>query len=158
MLLLMIACKEGKEEDMRPQNEVFCDTDFDVFFKKFRSDSLYQKEHIKSPLKAGYYEETKEKEVYKVEEHISYANMDRMLVLPSKEVSMTEQLDFQESISQIKDTMHYSFNRQGTFRIVSYSFVLEKDCWFLLKIFDDSLYQPDPFRGSKLKHFAQPFK
>lgn len=156
VLLFMIACKKDKRENMRPQNEIFCDTDFDVFYKKFRSDSLYQKEHIKFPLTAGYYEETKDQEVYKVEEYISEANMDRMLTLPSKEISMTDKLEFGESISHVKDTINYSFTRKGTSRIVSYSFVLENDCWFLLKIFDDSLYQPDPFRGSKLKQFVQP--
>lgn len=158
LLIILTGCKKTVKESTQPEHETFCDADFSTFYKKFSTDSLYQKEHIRFPLKAAYLEDTAGKEAYTVEEHIFERNMDKMLVLPSNKISMKKHPEFQESIAVVKDTVNYSFNLTGSSRAVTYTFMKEKDCWFLQRIYDDSLYQPDPFRQSKLNRFIQPFK
>ena len=63
-LAFLLSCKKEKldqepvtvvklDQENVAANEV-CDTDFNVFFKKFSKDSVFQKKHVKFPLKNSF--------------------------------------------------------------------------------------------------------
>ncbi len=157
--VLFFSCNNKKEElpgDIA-NHQIFCDENFDVFFKKFKTDSLYQKQHIGFPLKLSYYEDTSGKEVYLVDEHIKSVDVKNMLILPENKLRANAQFEFEGNVRKFNDSVNYSFKRKNISRTITYMFVKTNDCWSLRRIFDDSLYQPDPFRQSKLKQFTNLF-
>lgn len=156
--LLFFSCNNKKDELPKDisNHQIFCDENFDTFFKKFKTDSLYQKQHIEFPLKLSYFEDISGKEVYVVDEYTKSIDVNNMLVLPENKLRATVQSEFEENVRKFNDSVNYSFKRKNTSRTITYMFVKTNECWSLRRIFDDSLYQPDPFRQSK--EFVNPFK
>lgn len=154
LLLLIIACKK---ESIQQKHEIFCYADFNTFYDKFVRDSLYQAQHINFPLDIIYMEESGIDSIRQIKEGISKYGLDKMLNVPDS-LGISHKEAYFKSIVKKTDTIYCIYSTATYKRNIVYSFIKEKDCWFLQRIHDDSLYQPGPFRKSKLNQFVNPFK
>ena len=104
-VIVLFGCKREKENQDINKHEIFCDSDFDVFFEKFKIDSLYQKEHIEFPLKLTYYEDTSGRDVYIVDEYVKVADVRNKFSVPHNGLRTNFKIDFEGSILRLKDTV-----------------------------------------------------
>lgn len=135
---------------------LFCDADFDAFFKKFTTDSLYQANHVQFPLQLHCFEGTYGDSIYEVSEHVNKYNFSKMLRLPEPN-STIEKSKYYRHISTFTDTVNCEYTSETETHNLYYQFVYKDNCWLLNGIYDDSIYKPDPFRLSKLQIYTQNF-
>lgn len=139
-LMLLAGCaKEKQKLTMRmPASHVeeVCDTDFDLFFDKFSKDSLFQKRHIKFPLKSTYLDMDGDLSVKREdipEEKYSFAKF-----INDKEIGDTGNGTYKIDITKEKDSVYYQMNGidNGIGTTVKFAFI--NGCWYMVTIEDTS--------------------
>jgi len=105
-----------------------CDADFDVFFKKFASDSVFQKMHTKFPLKNSHLDD-------------DYHNMVREDIPLSKYTfadfsnnSELYDIDFMKK----SDSLFYRYRGRDNGIYGTIKFAFENGCWKMVEIIDES--------------------
>lgn len=142
---LAMACNETKPEpakdlqvntvDKAPAKPGICDTDFDVFFKKFESDSVFQKEHIKFPLKNSYLDDNYENFI---REDITEAKY-RFLDFASDKDAMKQEYDkYTVEVTKHEDTVDYLLRGYDNGIMINITFSFINGCWYLIEIEDAS--------------------
>ncbi len=138
-----ISCKQKPEipeisesKLEKPMKDTAADAEnFDVFFKKFSQDSIFQKKRIKFPLKTAYYEDvTEDMTVHYVKEtEITYIDFTKDALAINKE---TDKFTFK--IEKTTNGMIYKRIGYDNGIYISYIFSLSGNSWFLSEIKDES--------------------
>lgn len=113
-----------------------CDTDFDAFFKKFRSDSLFQRHHVKFPLKNTFLNSDGNYEVMRKDITIlTYRFLD---FTEDEEAATMENGGFTIDIEKHKDSVFYQARGidNGIHEDIKFAFI--NGCWYLVAIEDAS--------------------
>jgi len=110
---------------------------FDVFFKRFSKDSVFQKKRTKFPLKIAYYEDVTESEDltarYVKEKETEPIDFTEDALAMNKE---TDKFTFK--IEKTADGMVYKRIGYDNGIYISYIFSLSGNFWFLSEIIDES--------------------
>jgi hypothetical protein len=136
--MLIFSCKEQQKKHMRMpvrHSQEKCDADFDVFFEKFKRDSVFQKKHVKFPLKNTFLNSEGMYEV--VREDITLEKYHFLDFTKDKE-SEREPGGFKVYLKSEKDTMFYSYRGVDNGINGDIKFVFINDCWCLVAIEDSS--------------------
>lgn len=112
-----------------------CDSDFDVFFKKFAVDSVFQKSHIKFPLKNSRLDD-------------DYQNIIREDIPLSKYTfidfdihkdAMKQEFDkFNVEVEKHKDSVFYFMKGYDNGIMTEIKFSYDGSCWKMVEIIDES--------------------
>jgi len=118
-IVALAACKTR-------QSEQACDADFDTFFRKFGSDSIYQKQHIAFPLLS----QTQDEDfTHLVDGHIEAKNYYFR--------DFTRDNDsYQLEIVKKKDSAYYTQMGVEGNSATTYSFANKNNCWTLVAVRD----------------------
>lgn len=121
LIVLAIGCKANQSADA-------CDLDFNNFFERFASDSLFQKKHIDFPI-MHYYSD----------EDFPLDLMETMI--DEQDYTFTDFTDDQNqydiSIEKKKDSAIYTRKTRDRHHLpMIYKFVQVNDCWKLVEISD----------------------
>ncbi|HEU4495611.1 MAG TPA: DUF4348 domain-containing protein [Flavobacterium sp.] len=123
LLVLAMSCKSN---DVR--NTEGCDADFDVFFKKFASDSTFQKQHFDFPVMEYYSDEDFPLDL--LERHIdeeSYVFVD----------FTGDKTLYDISVEKKKDSVIYTRRMRDRHHLpMIYKFAQNGDCWMLVEFSD----------------------
>jgi hypothetical protein len=112
-----------------------CDTDFDVFFEKFSLDSVFQKEHIKFPLKRSHLDNDYQDFVSEDVTESEYHFMD----FASHKNGMKQEYDkYTVEITEGKDTVAYFMKGYDNSIMINITFSFFDGCWYLVEIEDAS--------------------
>tara|TARA_B100001105_G_C22284724_1_gene396855 strand:- start:430 stop:897 length:468 start_codon:yes stop_codon:yes gene_type:complete len=145
-LLLLFSCdkKQEKTIEMPAPEKHFkeaykedpCDTDFDVFFKKFQSDSIFQRQHVKFPLKNTYLNSDGDYEVLRKD--ITVLNYRFLDFTKDEEAAKAENGAFTINIEKEKDSVFYQARGidNGIHEDIKFAFI--DGCWYLVAIEDSS--------------------
>ena len=139
------SCKEKNEvsvskdesRDMKLSTTIDCSSEFEIFFRKFSQDSIFQKNSVKFPLiKLSYDYETSEKPVIsylKSSKNYNYTNF-------SKDSEAMEKEYDKYQIEKIRTKNGLIYKRIGYDNgiHISYEFQIIEGCWYLVKIIDES--------------------
>lgn len=143
--ILLISCVEPKEKPVieakstipvsKTSNEE-CDTDFDAFFKKFQSDSIFQRQHVKFPLKNTYLNSDGDYEVLRKD--ITILNYRFLDFTKDEEAAKAENGAFTINIEKEKDSVFYQARGidNGIQEDIKFAFI--EGCWYLVAIEDSS--------------------
>ncbi len=147
LLLLLIAfsifaCKKANTEVETSEKEIAvsekeCDTNFNLIYKKFKSDSVFQKSHIKFPLKNSYLDFTVDKTVVVIED-IPLKEYEFMDFKSGEEKAKSPFPEYKIVIEKQKDTVFYQYIGIENGINTNVIFTLDKDCWYLVEIEDQS--------------------
>ena len=108
------------------------ETDFDSFFQKYRSDSVFQVNHIKFPLKCFYIDETEDTTInFTEKKDWSFDDFQN---------NTQSQYDQYEFVKNAISSNVVSYEMKGIDNgiSVSYKFKLENQKWILIEIEDAS--------------------
>lgn len=141
----LFACNGKDEKPVAPAekqvgqttyNEVSCDTDFDVFFKKFRSDSVFQKKHVRFPLKNTFLDSEGMYEV--IRQDVTPAKYKFLDFTGDEEAAHMENGAFTIKIEKQKDSVFYLARGidNGIHTDIKFAFI--NGCWYLVAIEDAS--------------------
>ena len=136
VLFLLFGCKDNESGSQGLQNELFCDADFDVFFEKFRSDSIFQKNHVRFPLQMTYPDP--ERDLHIVREDIPEAEYSFSEFKNDKEIGDTGNGTYQIDIIKKKDSVYYQMNGIDNGISTKATFILINGCWNMVEIADTS--------------------
>lgn len=118
--ILAIGCKTNRSSEV-------CDADFDAFFKKFASDSVFQKKHMDFPVMAYY-----------SDEDFPLDLMERMV--DEENYTFTdfrnERNAYKISLEKTKDSAFYWQKGINSGHNITYKFAYQDDCWKLVEIRD----------------------
>ncbi len=128
---LLISCKN---KTVAATDE--CYTDFEDFFEKFSTDSIYQKNHVKFPLKSTYLNSGGDYEL----ESKAIPEKDYLFIdfEKHKAAKNNEFEAFKVFTEKKGDTMFYSYRGIDNGIHGDIKFVFENDCWQLVAIDDSS--------------------
>ncbi len=144
---LLFSCngKEAKPaeglEDRSAQATVLtdekCDTDFDVFFKKFGSDSIFQKQHVKFPLKNTFLDMEGDLDVIRKdikENEYRFSNFKK----DNETGDAGGNGSYKVNIKKEKDSVYYNLTGidNGIATVVKFVFI--NGCWYMVAIEDSS--------------------
>jgi hypothetical protein len=144
--LLFLNCKEAKKNEIIPQKKEVkkniqikeeCSQDFDQFFKKFAKDSVYQKEHIKFPLKYLFYDNYQ----YEILTTKLINNKSAYKYVDFSEDFKAMQLEIEKFTvekEKTKEGLIYKHVGYDNGLYMSYEFKIIGKCWYLIKITDQS--------------------
>ena len=144
--LLLFSCDKREDkttEVLAPEkhfkdayNEGRCDTDFDIFFKKFQSDSIFQRQHVKFPLKNTYLNSDGDYEVLRKD--ITILNYRFLDFTKDEEAAKAENGAFTIHIEKQKDSVFYRTRGidNGIHADIKFAFI--DGCWHLVAIEDSS--------------------
>ncbi|WP_417352390.1 DUF4348 domain-containing protein [Flavobacterium alkalisoli] len=115
-----------------PSSKEDCDENFDAFFIRFQNDSVFQKNHVKFPLKNTFLDN-------------DYVNVIREDILRDKyrfndfENDKTAE-DYTVNLKQEKnnDTVYYSYRGIDNGIFIDIKFLQINGCWYLVAIEDSS--------------------
>ncbi|AWH84274.1 hypothetical protein HYN59_03710 [Flavobacterium album] len=142
LIFLMLLAGCGKEKQKLTMHmpashmKEECDTDFDVFFKKFQSDSIFQKRHVKFPLKSSHLDMDGDLSVIREdipEEKYSFAKF-----INDKEIGDTGNGAYKIDITKKKDSVYYQMSGidNGIGTTVKFAFI--NGCWYMVAVDDTS--------------------
>lgn len=129
LLLLVLVCLTGCGN--RNKAQVSCNADFDSFFEKFTSDSMFQKKHVDFPIMEYYSDEDFPLDMMERmtdEDSFEIIHFDKNAKSSGKpyEISIDKKTD---SVFCYKKGINNPIN-------IKYTFVCKKDSWFLVAITD----------------------
>ncbi len=113
-----------------------CDSDFDLFFEKFKNDTVFQKTHVKFPYMFYYSDEDlpldmKEEIVWK-DDYKAIAFSAPMKTYPhTKSPFTTNFVRNKDSISYIKQS---TLNKT----MIEYKFTTINGCWYMVEVVDNT--------------------
>lgn len=114
-----------------------CESDFDLFFKEFAKDSIFQKNHIKFPLRSAYYGgdayDELIVEIIKTKEDFKYIDFTEDATAMQNETGKyaTEKI-------KSKNKVVYKLLGYDNGIMVSYKFEIINGCWTMVEILDES--------------------
>jgi hypothetical protein len=116
--------------------EQYCDADFDVFFKKFQADSVFQRKHIKFPLKTTFL--NLEGDLSVMREDIPEDKYSFSIFKNDKEIGDTGNGLYEANILKEKDSAYYQINGidNGIGTKVTFAFI--DGCWYMIAVEDTS--------------------
>ncbi|MBF4463665.1 DUF4348 domain-containing protein [Flavobacterium sp. LC2016-12] len=130
-IFFFINCKK----DLKSKKESLLD--FNQFFEKFATDSIYQKEHIKFPLKCLFYDNANYE---KLETELIASKSDFRYIDFSKDSKAMNQETDKFTIEKEKIKQGLIYKRvgydNGIYQL--YEFKVIENCWYLIKITDES--------------------
>jgi len=141
-ILFSIYSCERKESTIENSNvnqkiiSTYCESDFDVFFKDFARDSVFQKKHIKFPLRCSYYEDISSNEFVveiKTKDDFKYIDFTEDSTAMQNETGKytTEKI-------KSKNKVAYKLLGYDNGIMVSYKFEIINGCWTMIEILDES--------------------
>ena len=145
LLLSLYSCNNTKsnKQDHRneavvktPIKEIDCNTDFDIFFKKFQTDSIFQRRHVKFPLKTTFL--NLEGDLSIMREDITEDKYSFSEFKNDKEVGDTGNGLYKVNILKEKDSVYYQINGvdNGIGTKVTFAFI--DGCWYMIAVEDTS--------------------
>jgi hypothetical protein len=144
--ILCFSCNQKEEKPVLPPaeqpakqaalNNKPCDADFDTFFKKFQTDSIFQREHIKFPLKNTYLNSGGDYEV--VRKDITILTHKFLDFATDKEAAAMENGAFTIAIEKQKDSVFYQTRGIDNGIHADIKFAFKYGCWYLVAIEDSS--------------------
>lgn len=114
-----------------------CESDFDLFFKEFAKDSIFQKNHIKFPLRSAYYGgdayDELIVEIVRTKSDFKYIDFTEDATAMQKETGKytTEKIKSQHKVV-------YKLLGYDNGIMVSYKFEILNGCWTMVEIVDES--------------------
>ena len=137
----LVSCDNKKEKVHinipSSHNNEKCDPDFNLFFKKFASDSVFQKKHVKFPLKESYSDPDTGYETTKTE-HINSKDYHYHKFPKKNEASKFENGAFSITVDKQKDTVFNKWRGIDNGIYVDFKFVFIDGCWYMVEIDDQS--------------------
>lgn len=112
-----------------------CDKDFDVFFEKFSNDSVFQRKHVKFPLKSSHLDNDYHD---MIREDITFVKYRFMDFKGHKDAMKQEYDKFTVETIKKKDTINYLLKGDDNGIYIEVKFAFENDCWYLVAIEDSS--------------------
>jgi len=132
--------KESFDEDSNIEHTIEsteCESDFDLFFKEFTKDSIFQKNHIKFPLRASYYEDIASNVVVvdtiKTKYDYKYIDFTKDTTAMQNETGK-----YTTEKSKSKNKVVYKLLGYDNGIMVSYKFEIINSCWTMVEIVDES--------------------
>lgn len=119
----------------RAEDETLCNQDFDTFFKRFASDSVFQKQRVKFPLKWFFFEDSYEKLSSDILEKSDYNFID---FREDKDAMKNESGKYEIIIEKGDHEVNYLLKGYDNGIYLSYKFELFNSCWFMVEIKDQS--------------------
>lgn len=126
-LFFILVCFFGCTSRTKTANN--CKADFDSFFEKFASDSVFQKKHVEFPLMEYYTDEDFPLDMMETmipEESFAFLSFDKKDNGNPYEISIDKKAD---SVFCHKKGINNPIN-------INYTFVCRKDSWLLVEITD----------------------
>ncbi len=136
LLMILACCNKARVGNNAIVAKEICDTDFDTFFKKFQSDSIFQRSHVKFPLKNTYLNSNGDYEV--VREDITILKYKFLDFTGDKEAAAMENGAFTIGIEKQKDSVFYQARGVDNGIHADIKFTLIDGCWYLVAIEDSS--------------------
>lgn len=134
ILLLLISCNMKNNGTINQK----CVNDFNVFFERFSSDSVFQKRHVKYPFKESYANglENTKIDTFIANNPSEYSYID---FTKDKDAMNNKFGKYSVEIQKINnDSIHYWNIGYDNGINTLYKFKLIGDCWYLLEIVDRS--------------------
>jgi hypothetical protein len=124
------------EEDFVPLDAKDCDADFEVFFEKFKSDTIFQKQHVKFPYMFYYSDEDfpldmMESMVWKSEYDVIDFSAP-MYTYPHKDSPFT--MDYMKGKDSVFCIKQSTLNKTT----INYKFAAIKGCWYMVEVVDNT--------------------
>lgn len=113
-----------------------CDTDFDVFFKKFQADSIFQRKHVKFPLKTTFL--ALDGDVSIIRDDIPENKYSFSIFKNDKEIGDTGNGTYKVDILKEKSSAYYEINGIDNGIATKVTFAFIDDCWYMVSIEDTS--------------------
>lgn len=130
-----VAIKQELSSDIIREQREICDANFDVFFGKFKNDSVFQRNHIKFPLKDSHLDDDYDKVLISQMTYSNYTFID----FNSHKNAMKQEYDkFTVEIKKEGDNVSYLMRSydNGISTDIKFNFI--DGCWFLTEIKDTS--------------------
>lgn len=114
-----------------------CNQNFEEFIDVFGSDSVFQKQRVKYPLKWKYIEDLEDS---KLETDLigGSAQFNYIDFTEDKNAMQKESGKYEVFIQKDKDSANYQLKGYDNGLYISYKFKLINGCWFLVEILDES--------------------
>lgn len=114
-----------------------CESDFDLFFKEFAKDSIFQKNHINFPLSITYYADESHEELI-VETIETKSDFKYIDFTDDVNAMQTETDKFTTEKVKAKTTATYKRLGYDNGIMISYKFEMINGCWTMVGILDES--------------------
>jgi len=150
LLLLLVKCRkteadpvkinvtEDKADSIMTPSEVVkdCDTNFDVFFKKFAADSVFQNKHTKFPLKSILYYSGENPEF--VTHYLASKDCRYYDFRKDKDGYKLKDSPYKVVIETEGDSIFYHWRGIGCGINYEFKFALTDGCWYMVEMGDYS--------------------
>lgn len=114
-----------------------CGSDFDLFFKEFAEDSIFQKNHIKFPLRSAYYGGDAYDEL--IVERVSTKSDFKYIDFTEDATAMQKETGkYTTEKIKSKNAMVYKLLGYDNGLSISYKFEIVEGCWTMVEILDES--------------------
>ncbi len=117
LIILVAGCKSNQQDKI-------CDSDFNIFFRKFAGDSVFQKKHVHFPL-ISYYNDNDDLKHDQVSEN-NYTFTD----------FTNDEEQYKVSIDIKKDSATYTRFWRESYGAMIYKFARKNNCWMLVEFRD----------------------
>ena len=117
LIIIVASCKSNQQSKI-------CEADFDMFFKKFANDSVFQKRHVNFPL-TSYYNESDSLKHYEVSEN-NYTFTD----------FTNDKTLYDVSTDIKKDSVVYTRLWRESYGAMTFKFSRINNCWMLVEYRD----------------------
>lgn len=147
VLTLLLSCKKSEEtvasQVKKPTHTIAkthvsqeeCDADFDVFFRKFARDSIFQMKHIKFPLKDSYPSDDYSKTNT---DYVALKDCEYFDFTKDKEAYKKETDAYSVKDIKNQDTVFYNWRGVDNGIYIDFKFVFTNGCWQMVEISDHS--------------------
>lgn len=114
-----------------------CGSDFDIFFKEFAKDSIFQKKHIRFPLRSAYYGGDAYDEL--IVEMVSTKSNFKYIDFTVDATAMQKETGkYTTEKIKSKNAVHYKLLGYDNGIMISYKFEIINGCWTMVEILDQS--------------------
>lgn len=137
MMMLFVSCDDNKKTVKMPISfkQENCDADFDIFFKKFASDSVFQKLHVKFPLRNSHLNDDYNDMIRKDIPLSKYTFID---FGRHKDAMKHEYDKFNVEVKKSKDSVFYFMKGYDNGIMTEMKFYYDGSCWKMVEIVDQS--------------------
>ncbi len=126
--------KAGKNGEYDVVTQETWGADFDTFFERFASDSIFQKKHMNFPVRNTF--EYDDDDYYAVHNDITAENYHFLDIVTEKQAGTGENKNVKVTFTKHEELMFYEAT--GVFDDVSINmtFKLIDGCWYLTEMYD----------------------
>jgi Domain of unknown function (DUF4348) len=139
MIVILCGCKSNMKAGKNGEYDVVtpetCGTDFDTFFERFASDSVFQVKHVNFPITEYYSDEDFPLDIM---ERVTFEEEDYAFIDLSKDkvADKREKDPYRIEIEKQNDSIFYRQHGINNYINVTYKFARKDNCWWLVEIQD----------------------